>query len=107
MAHFSVIVDGTQDISGDEQQSICVRHVDVDLNVREEFLGFYKAQSTTGADLTRLIEDAMQRLNLPLSDLRGLAFDGAANMTSSVRSVQAILRKNSLRHCLSTAVPTA
>ncbi|KAF0288044.1 Zinc finger MYM-type protein 1 [Amphibalanus amphitrite] len=90
---FSVIVDGTQDISGNEQQSICVRYVDKDFNVQEEFLGFYQAQSTTGADLSRLIEDALRRLNLPLTHLRGLAFDGAANMAGCVRGVQAILRE--------------
>ncbi|KAF0307093.1 Zinc finger MYM-type protein 1 [Amphibalanus amphitrite] len=100
---FSVIVDGTQDISGNEQQSICVRYVDKDFNVQEEFLGFYQAQSTTGADLSRLIEDALRRLNLPLTHLRGLAFDGAANMAGCVRGVQAILREKTTKalfvHC--------
>ena len=43
--HFSVIVDGTQDVSGDEQLSICVKYVDDDFNVHEDFLGFYRAQS--------------------------------------------------------------
>lgn len=90
---FSIIVDGTQDISGEEQESICVRYVDQDFNVHEEFLGFYQTNSTTGAQLARLIEDALCRLNLPLARLRGLAFDGAANMAGSIRGAQAVLRE--------------
>lgn len=37
--NFSVIVDGTQDVSDDEQQSICVRYVDEDFNVHEDLPG--------------------------------------------------------------------
>ena len=88
----TVVVDGTHDIGGDEQQSICVRYVDGAFDVHEEFVGFYETHSTTGADLARLIQDALQRLGLPLDRLRGLAFDGAANMAGSVRGAQAILR---------------
>lgn len=39
VVQFSVIVDGTQDISGDEQESVCLRYVDHDLFVYEEFVG--------------------------------------------------------------------
>ena len=91
--HFSVIVDGTQDIQGVEQESICVRYVDRDFKVHEEFMGFYRAHSTTGADLALLIQDALQRLGLPLDRLRGLAFDGAPNMAGSIRGAQAIRRE--------------
>ena len=39
---FSVIMDGTQDVSGKEQEAICLRYVDHDLVVHEEFFGCMK-----------------------------------------------------------------
>ena len=36
---FSIILDGTQDASGDEQESICFRYVDSELTTKEEFIG--------------------------------------------------------------------
>ena len=75
-----MIVDGTQDISGTEQESICIRYVDDALTVHEEFVGFYEPRSTTGADLAAMIEDALLRLGLPLSHLRGMTFHGASNV---------------------------
>ncbi|KAI6661467.1 Zinc finger MYM-type protein 1-like [Oopsacas minuta] len=39
---FAIIVDGTQDVSGREQESICLRHVNSDLHVREDFVGYMK-----------------------------------------------------------------
>ena len=90
---YSVIVDGTQDLSGKEQESISVRFVDDELTVHEEFVGFYEPRSTTGADLAAMIEDALCRLGLPLSHLRGMAFDGAANMSGMFNGAQAILRQ--------------
>lgn len=91
-SYFSVIVDGTQDVSGLEQESISIRFVDADLQVHEEFVGFYESSSTTGAALAQMIKDALQRLNLPLTALRGMTFDGAANMSGPVKGAQAILR---------------
>jgi hypothetical protein len=45
---YSLVVDGTQDVSGSEQESICVRYIDSDLNAREKFLGFYEPPDTRG-----------------------------------------------------------
>ncbi|XP_014671819.1 PREDICTED: uncharacterized protein LOC106812448 [Priapulus caudatus] len=42
------MVDGTQDISGVEQESICFRHVDDNLHVHEDFVGLYELPITSG-----------------------------------------------------------
>lgn len=44
----SIIVDGTKDITGVEQESICVRYVNEDLIPIEAFLKFYSAEDTKG-----------------------------------------------------------
>ena len=41
-------MDGTQDISGVEQVSICLRHVDDELKIHEDFVGLYALGSATG-----------------------------------------------------------
>ncbi|KAF3834465.1 hypothetical protein F7725_025669 [Dissostichus mawsoni] len=93
VVQFAIIIDGTQDISGVEQESICVRSVDADLQPKEEFLGIYQVSSTTGQNIAKVVCDVMTRLQLPLSQLRGQTYDGAANMAGRLQGVQAILRK--------------
>ncbi len=95
VVQYSVIIDGTQDVSGTEQESICLRYVDSDLEPREEFIGLYETSSTTGEQISKIVSDVLLRLNLPLSGLRGQTYDGAANMSGHLSGVQAHIRKNS------------
>ena len=78
---FAVIVDGTQDVQGLEQESICVRYVDANYGVPEDFIGLYNIAETTGASLSNIIQDALLRLNLPITNLR-------AQSTSSSKSTK-------------------
>ena len=39
---FAVMVDGTQDVTSTEQESVCFRHVDAELNIIEDFVGLYE-----------------------------------------------------------------
>jgi hypothetical protein len=100
---FSVIMDGTQDVSGIEQESICVRYVDRDLQVHEAFLGFVQPPDATGETLATIIVDTLLRLALPIEDLRAQTYDGAANMSGCYRGCQArVLQKQPLAlyfHC--------
>ncbi len=93
VVQYSVIIDGTQDVSGTEQESICLRYVDSDLEPREEFIGLYETSSTTGEHISKIVSDVLLRLNLPISGLRGQTYDGAANMSGHLSGVQAHIRK--------------
>ena len=93
VTQFALIVDGTQDISGQEQESVCLRYVDHDLNPHEEFIGMYSVHETTGESLANVVLDVICRLNLPLSALRGQTYDGAANMSGKYSGTQAHIRK--------------
>ncbi|KAI4802298.1 hypothetical protein KUCAC02_020146 [Chaenocephalus aceratus] len=70
VVQFAIIIDGTQDISGVEQESICVRSVDADLQPKEEFLGIYQVSSTTGQNIAKMACDVMTRLQLLVSTPR-------------------------------------
>lgn len=90
---YSIIIDGTQDVSGVEQEAICIRYVDHNLVHHEDFIGLYEVSSTTGMDLAQVATDVLLRLNLPLSCLRGQSHDGAANMSGQSKGVQAVHRE--------------
>ena len=84
---FSVIVDETTDASRKEQLSVCVRYVTDSLTAEELFLGLYSTDATTGDVLANLIQDALQRLQLPISGLRGQCYDGASNMSGQFQGM--------------------
>ena len=90
-SQFAVIVDGTQDISGKEQESICIRHVDKHLDVHETFVGLYEPPATTGATIAPIVLDVLMRFDLPVSKLRGKTYDGAADMSGLYNGCQAMI----------------
>ena len=91
---FGIIVDGTQDIQGKEQQSICVRYVSDIFDIKEEFLGLYNVDLTNGEAICAMILDALIRLQLPIENLPSQTYDGAANMPGKFRGCQAEVKKH-------------
>ncbi|XP_033122730.1 zinc finger MYM-type protein 1-like [Anneissia japonica] len=90
---FAVIVDGTQDINGTEQESICIRHVNDDLDVHEDFIGLYEAPSTTGGTLSKVVADVLVRLGLSINNLRAQTYDGTSNMSEKYIGCQAKIKE--------------
>ncbi|XP_041361969.1 zinc finger MYM-type protein 1-like [Gigantopelta aegis] len=90
---FAVIVDGTQDIQGVEQEAICVRYIDDAYDVHEDFIGLYSVSEMTGASLSNMLQDALLRLDLPITHLRAQTYDGASNMSGKYQGCQALIKK--------------
>ena len=65
-----------------EQLAFCVRLVDADTNIREEFLTFSKLDRITGEHLAHNIIQLLKDYNIPVENMRGQGFDGASNMSS-------------------------
>ena len=93
VTQYAVIMDGTQDIFGQEQESICLRYVDNDLKPHEEFIGMYSVTETSGKSLAGVVKDVLLRLNLPMHGLRGQTYDGAANMAGKHAGAQALIKQ--------------
>ena len=91
---FSIMVDGTQDLTGDEQESICIRFVDEELNAYEVFIGFYSPDKTTGEALRNLIVDALMQLGLEIKYVRFQTYDGAANMSGQIKGCQTLIKES-------------
>ncbi len=110
--YFSVIADGTTDITGLEQFSISIRYVHRDsLEIHEVCLGMYNPEDTKGKTLAAAIKDVLLRFNLPLSKLRGACFDGASSMSGKNKGVQAELKRDQTKclyvHCANHAADLA
>ena len=76
----AVMVDETTNVSNKEQMTVVVRSVTDCFEVHEEFLGMYQVPSIDAVTLTDTTKDALCRMNLPLSKLRGQCYDGASSM---------------------------
>ena len=87
---FSVIADGTTDVSSREQFSVCLR-VMRNLEPIELFVGLYDAPHSDSETLFKVVLDVFQRLGLDVNQLRGHCFDGASNMSGRVAGLRAKL----------------
>ncbi|KAJ8889983.1 hypothetical protein PR048_009488 [Dryococelus australis] len=67
---FSIICDGTRDISGEQHLSVYFRWVDKDLCPHESFIGLYSVRKT-GKHIASVLLDVMVRLHLPISNMNG------------------------------------
>ncbi|XP_041362805.1 52 kDa repressor of the inhibitor of the protein kinase-like [Gigantopelta aegis] len=98
-----------------EQLALCVRFVDSDENIREEFIQFSKVIRTTGEYLANEIIHILENLGIPLKDMRGQGYDGASNMSSGRVGVQAKIREHAplatyvhcSGHCLNLVISHA
>lgn len=78
-----------------EQLAFCVRFVDTESNIREEFLTFMEVKRITGEYLADAIVQLLEDLDIPVENIRGQGFDGASNMSSNRVGVQARIREHS------------
>ena len=53
---YSVMGDEAADISNKEQLVLCIRQVDDDLQVHEDFIGIHKIPNTTADDIVKVIK---------------------------------------------------
>ena len=90
---YGVMVDGTRDVAGKDQECVCVRYVDENLAVHEEFLGLYEQESATRESIAASVKDVLLRLGLSLTQLTAHTYDGSSNMAGQFKGCQAVLAK--------------
>lgn len=77
---FSIMADEGTDVSNIEQLSFCLRSVDSEFNVSEDFIGFYELTNIKSETIVKAIKDILLRCHLSLENCRGQTYDGASNM---------------------------
>ncbi|XP_006812758.1 52 kDa repressor of the inhibitor of the protein kinase-like [Saccoglossus kowalevskii] len=75
-----------------EQLSLCLRFVDKEKNVREEFVDFMHVHSVTGDAIARAILNSLAEKKLDVSGIRAQTYDGATAMASENVGVQKKIR---------------
>lgn len=86
--YFTIMVDECVDSSNKEQLVICFRYVDDELEVHEDFVGFYHIPNVTADIIVAAIKDTLLRFNLNIARCRGQCYDGASNMSGSRNGVK-------------------
>lgn len=96
--YWSVMADETTDVSSTEQMSICIRFVNEELEVCEEFLGFVKLTKMDAQSIFNVLIPTLERWGLDLTTLVGQGYDGASVMSGN---------KNGLHKKVSDCYPNA
>ena len=68
--------------SNDDIMSLCIRFVDAEKQIREEFIDFIHVERITGEVLFEAVVNFYKRNDIHLEDLRGQCYDGATNMSA-------------------------
>ena len=89
---FSVIADEVSSHNV-EHLPVCLRFVDKDCDIREEFIGFVKLEQVRAVDITEAITHCIENLGLSMCNLRGQGYDGASTMAGEKAGVQARIRE--------------
>ncbi len=105
---FSILADEATDISRHEQMSLSICWVNDRFMIHEDVLGLIQLPNTKSKTVFDAIKDILIRCSLPLSQCRGQAFDGAANMSGVRNGVQALVKVEASQalyvHCLAHSI---
>ena len=113
----TLIADETTDTSTREQVSVCLRYLERDpisnkISIKEDFLDFVMATSTTGEHLAELLIETLNNAGINTMNMRAQGYDGAANMSGKYNGVQARILQivpgamyvHCKSHCLNLAI---
>ena len=85
--YYAILAD--EDTSHNEEKlAIVIRFVNVNKDIREEFLEFKDLERTMGAAVSAVLLASLEALNIPIKDCYGQGYDGAASMSSKSVGVQ-------------------
>ena len=100
---YSIMCDEGTDCSNLEHLSFNTRMVYDELEVNEDFLGFYEIENIKSDTTVSAIKDVLLRFNLSLDLCRGQIYDGASNMvgkkSGAATQISKIQPKALLTHC--------
>ena len=76
-----------------EQLPVCLRFVDSEGSICEEFVAFLKLNRVRAVDIADALVKCLENLGLSLSELRAQGYDGASTMSGHKSGVQARIRE--------------
>ena len=98
---FALILDEASDISNKGQLSFCLKFLNSNNDIKEEFLKFIHCdEGVTGRDLFEAVTITLSEFDLDLMNCKGQGYDGAGVMAEKVNDI--VLQSNKLAlytHC--------
>lgn len=91
---FGILIDGSQDITSQEQLSAVARYIDSSNEIVERTILFFDAKNTSGEALFELLHVKLTEIGLTISNIVGCSFDGASNMRSENIGLSAYIQEN-------------
>ena len=108
---YTIMADEITDCANKEQFVVYFRWVDSELEVHEDFAGLRDVKNTNAETLSAEPKDALVRLHLSPSKMRGQCYDGAGCMAGVKSGVAARLSREKPRavytHCYGHALSLA
>ena len=89
---FSILAD---EVESHNVEQLCIRFVDDDNNIREEFLEFGLCKWIDGKFIAKEVLCILKKVDLDVNNCWGQGYDGTANMSSEAVGVQRIIKNNS------------
>ena len=77
---FTIMADETADISNKEQLVVCIRWVDENFAVHEDFIAMYPLERTTADHIVAVLKNCLISMHLRIENARGQCYDGASTM---------------------------
>lgn len=72
---------------------LCVRYVNKNRDIKETFLEYIHLPRIRGKDIGNAIINTLQRLHIPLENMRAQCYDGASNMSSANKGAQKVVQQ--------------
>ena len=100
------MADKYTDISNLEQLSMCLRTVSDDLEIQEDFLGFYELNNVNSNSIVNAIKDVLLQSSLSLQSCQGQTYEGASNMMGEKFGVATQIKKDQQKAQTHIAIDT-
>ena len=108
---FTIMADKTADISNKEQLVVCIRWVDENFAVHEDFIAMYPLERTTADHIVAVLKNCLISMHLRIENARGQCYDGASTMagekTGVATQIKALNSKYLYTHCYGHALNLA
>ena len=78
--YFALEADEVTDVSNHEQVIVCLRWIDVQFGLHEEFIGLHHVPDITADTVVRVLKDTLLGMTLKLSMCHAQCYDEAENM---------------------------
>ena len=84
---YTILADASADVSNKEQVVVCIRWVDKELSVHEEFIGIKPVEWTCAEDIVKVLGETLKDMHLRIHESRGQCYDGASAMSGAISGV--------------------